>query len=295
MTIALVFFTTSHGVPRFVAIADKRISQTSSQGTAPLSDLSEKLFSLDVRSFERAGLKMSRVVGELLDPVATSRIGIAYSGHCTESLCLLAIARKHLSNLICLEKEAGLPTSDDLRRYLQKLFETYFGKHSKAVNCAVSWLVFGFDGDAPWMFKVSWDGAACTAKAHGAMEGIVAAIGQSRALENEIRPLLKSILRQLNKVSKEYDDAKIDEALVWEDVFDTQLTVEKRRALFPVTLRKALEAAVERGSSSVGGAVQSLQLGLDGDRLSAAQSMLGDDATCGMWVGLKWQTLDMKG
>jgi hypothetical protein len=264
MTLVCVRLEKSFGVPRLTALADTRASSRREDGSfKTISDTTVKLFAVPVRCYPLEA--MTPVIGAWTDPYFETTIGLGFSGSCLEALTVIAHISQSLSSLVAPNGDQPTPTGDGLVNLIGKLCESYFSHHSGDGNPLLLLLAFGFEGDRPWIAKITWEKAqGLKSSSVWASEDTIETIGQDdvfRQYANDWRTRIKKHRLSVSKKPVPDDpDGPFERAL---EVARHELA--ERKSTEEEMLRQIDSEFVD----SIGGVLQRLELGLEGDKVVA--------------------------
>lgn len=265
MTLVCVRIDNSFSTRRLTALADTRASFRRTDGSwKTLSDTTTKLFALPVRCFEADNLVS--VIGAWKDPYFESQVGLGFSGSCFEALTIIAHISHSLSALVAPNGDELTPTKEGLVHLIEKITGAYFAAHSGDGNPSVSMLVFGFEDGKPWIGKIVGS-AGSNAQSHVSFadDDSLESTGQGAVFEqraSEWRRRIKKHKNQLRRQGQSKDDS--DAAFEHELSQARHDIAEKKSTEEEMLLR--IESEFAKG---IGGVLQRLELGLDGDKVVA--------------------------
>jgi hypothetical protein len=228
-----------------------------------VTDTTEKLFAIPVRCHALDSL--TTVVGAWADPYFETTIGLGFSGSCFEALTVIAHVSRSLSALVAPNGDEPLPTGACLVNLIAKLCEGYFGSHSGDGDPILFLLVFGYDGDKPWIGKVTYDKSkGVHQRFTWATEKSLETVGDSALFEQYADDLRRRIERHKQDVAKKPIQRTPGAS------FERNVEIEKH----DLAERRSTEEAMLRGiesdfATSIGGVLQRLELFVEGGRVIA--------------------------
>jgi hypothetical protein len=262
MTLICVRLDQSYSTPRLTALADSRASVRRPNKTyQTVSDTTVKLFAIPIRCHE--GNCLTPVIGSWRNPYFSTVIGLGYSGSCFPALTIVEQIRTSLATLFCPDGDRPLPTPEGLHQLVARITESYFRAYKGTDSPGVWIVVFGLDQRRPWIGTVSWNEGELNARFEWAGTETLVCIGQTGVFEQYVRELRSKIERhkaglQSKRRPPADDGFDYSKQIAAHDLADAKYVEEQM-------LRK-IEAEV---IASIGGVLQRLELGLDGDEVVA--------------------------
>ncbi len=265
MTLVCVRFDESYSTPRLTALADTRATVPATDGSRiAVTDTTVKLFAIPVRCYSIAPDTLTPVIGAWRDPYFETKIGLGFSGSCFEALTIVAHVMRSLGALGTATADHPLPCKEGLVNLIAKITENYFANHSGQGNPTVRMVVFGFDQSRPWIGKVSWDGKnKIKSQVDWADANTLVCVGDTDAFERPARQWRRRIQKRKASVAagRPVDgDMEFDRA---EEISRLEMADKK---IVEEEMLKQIESELVRG---IGGVLQRLELGLDGDQIVA--------------------------
>ncbi|BCG73360.1 hypothetical protein MesoLj113a_45180 [Mesorhizobium sp. 113-1-2] len=264
MTLVCIRLEKTFGVPRIAALADSRASTRRIDGSfKTLADTTVKLFALPVRCYHLDGI--TPVVGAWKSPYFETTVGIGFSGSCFEALTVIALISQKLSTLVAPNGDEPIPTRDGVVNLIEKLCESYFSQHSGDGDPLLLLLAFGFDGDKPWIGRVTYDTAqGVKSTTLWADDDSLETIGQDALFQQRAQDWRTRIQRHRKSVSQKPISETPDGA------FDRTLELARHDlAERKSTEEQMLEEIESEFFGSIGGVLQRLELAVDDGQVVA--------------------------
>ncbi|KAB2688938.1 hypothetical protein [Brucella tritici] len=255
MTLVCVRLEKSFGVDRITALADTRASIRRPDGSfKTVSDTTTKLFAVPVRCYTLD--QLTPVVGAWADPYFETTIGLGFSGSCFECLTVIAHISRALSALAAPNGDQPVPVRDGLVNLIGKLCDSYFSHHSGDGDPVLLLLAFGFEGDRPWVAKITWrQQEGLQSRTVWANEDTLETIGQDARFQQYASDWRERIRKHKDGVSSkpalQADDGAFEKAL---EVSRHDLAERK------VTEEEMLHQIDSEFAESIGGVLQRLEL-----------------------------------
>lgn len=264
MTLVCVRLEKSFNVPRITALADTRASIRRQDGSFnTLTDSTQKLFAIPVRCYTADSL--TPVVGAWVDPYYETTIGLGFSGSCFEALTIIAHVSQTLSLLAAPNGDQPTPTGEGLVHLIAQLCKSYFNDHSGYGNPYVLFLVFGFDGDRPWIGKVTWSKAKGLERSFTwAADDTLETIGQDALYQQRAQQWRDSIQKHRDEVARK-PAAPTEDGRFERDLEVARHDVAERK----ITEEELLSQIESEFAETIGGVLQRLELAVSGDRVFA--------------------------
>jgi len=258
MTLVCVRWDNSFGYPRLTALADTRASIPLTDGSRKtVSDTTVKLFAVPVRCFNIENL--TPIIGALRDPYFETRIGIGFSGSCFEALTVIAIVTQMVSTLTTESDSEPRPCGEGIVNLVERIVGEYFEAHSGDGKPLLYLIIFGFDGDRPWIGKVTWTRAEGLKRDFcSADNDTFEAVGETAAFETKLDELRDRVRRHKDRLKPSTPYLQLDLEQARHDLAEKRATEEG--------VIEEIESAFVQG---IGGVLQRLELGLHGGRVVA--------------------------
>jgi hypothetical protein len=258
MTIACAWWDESDGLQRITAIADARAAVEKKKNEwEPLSDLTLKLFAIEVRCHElERGLDTCRG-GSWTKPYYVTQIGISFAGYCFEALTIIAIISRYLASLAT----AGAPTKpqpNDIAKFISEIVARYFKTHNQTAHQTVQFLIFGFapDTNLPWLAELDYrKGAKVKEEFHSTFgkEGELFCIGDLNIC-HEISG--RRILKDIRKHAAGLKEGSGPDGSFEYEVEKARMNIAEKKAVEEMVLEKINS----RFTTTVGGNLQKIEL-----------------------------------
>lgn len=262
MTLVSVRLDSSFGVRRLAALADSRASIRREDGSfKTVSDTTTKLFALPVRCFQLDALTPG--TGTWETPYYETQVGLGFSGSCFECLSLVTHLSRAFGALIAPQGDEPTPEAAGLVNLAGTFITDYFHKHSGVGNPIALFLLFGFEGEKPWVAKLTWRlEEGLRQKLEWADGNTLMTIGQDALFEQYASNLRDKVGKHKAsvkaKINPKQDRADRELLLAQHDVADKKLVEEG-----------ALRDIENEFVGSIGGVLQRLELSCQGGIISA--------------------------
>lgn len=153
MTVVCVWRDNTFTPPRLVAVADRRLSSKAKWRKRVVhTDEAIKLFAVPVKCFELSQLATQKA---LVEPYDSNVIGLGYSGTALESLIVSTLIIRALGHLSA-HRELQKPEPLGLANLGHQILNRFMSSHAMKGAVLVRILMFGWDGERPWVAKLGW-------------------------------------------------------------------------------------------------------------------------------------------
>lgn len=263
MTIACAWWDESDGLRRITAIADSRAAVEKDDGEwEPLSELTVKLFAIQLRCHEFPNGLDTQRGGAWTNPYYVTEVGIAFAGYCFEALTIIAIIDKYLGSLATVGSPS-LPEPKSIVGFISAIVELYLKQHRNPAMQTVQFLIFGFTPDAgsPWLAELAYRKGT---KTKGALhldfgkEGALFCIGDADIC-GEIEG--QRTLRDIRKHSAELKEGTDSESKFEYDREQGRMSIAERKSIEEMILQKINS----KYAATVGGSLQKIELHVAGN------------------------------
>lgn len=271
MTVACVWWDESDGLRRVTAIADSRAAverQGGQNDWDPLTELTVKLFAIQLRCHELDVSLDPQLAGAWTKPYHVTEIGIAFAGYCFEALSIISIVQKCFGSLVT-DGSASRPEPERVFKFIEAVADRYFKTHKRPEHQTVQFIVFGYSPDTstPWLGELRYrKGAKVAADFHadsGRESGLVCIGDPDICHEIAGQRILGDIRRHAANLTM----GKGSDAHFEYELEQARMNNAGKKAIEEMVLEKINS----KYAQTVGGSIQKLELcrGDDGSAVSA--------------------------
>jgi hypothetical protein len=119
-----------------------------------ITDQTTKLFYAPISCVEGHPISPIGATEGFPEPYFKTAIGLAFCGTITEGLSVIALIQQQVSTLWAPSDDRPRPGREPVMDALEGLVRSYFASHNKHQDPYLDLLAFGFDDEGPWSGKI---------------------------------------------------------------------------------------------------------------------------------------------